>query len=265
MTEEQTPIQCDQHGEATATYVCGHLCRQPAQRWFCNIPDADTPFPDAWCTQCHAELQKEGGEWNERNEDCLDLQIICHHCYLNSMAQSVGAMADAQQQMWEDTVTESHRALTGKQDAMEADHGLSRFERWDYDQAQGTLTFSHAGAPRVVADIEFIGSLSEASGTWLWAWANFHNHPRVVDRIGAVWEWGEERGLAPLTVPRWKADETDGWELSSVAAQVLGAQGVFRAPTQNGFLFMALMSLATLTTPSAFSTPNTPGTGAPQA
>ncbi|BEP94104.1 hypothetical protein KW843_21535 [Acidovorax sp. sif1233] len=251
MTEELSAIHCNRHGEATATYVCGHLCRQPAQRWFCDMPAPDCPFPDAWCASCQAALEREGGEWNERNEDCLDLQIICHHCYQDSMAQSVGAMADAPHDAWVDAVTESHQALVGKQDALETDHGISRFERWDYDQVQGTLTFSHAGVPRLVADIEFIGSISRTSGTWLWAWANFHNDPQVVARIPAVWEWGDERGFAPLTVPRWEADETDGWELAGVAAQVLGALGVYRAPTQNGFLFMALMSLRALRPPHA--------------
>jgi hypothetical protein len=243
MTEEASSIQCGEHGEATPTYVCGHLHRQPAQRWFCDAPEADYPYPDAWCASCNDELAKEGGEWNERNEGCLDLQILCHHCYQNAMAQSVGAMAEPQQHAWEDAVVDAHHALVHKQKALESDHGISRFERWDYDQTQGTLTFSHEGAPKVVADIEFIGSVSKASGTWLWAWANFSNHAKVSTRIPALREWGEVQGFLPLTVPLWNADVTDGWELSGVAAQVLGARGVYRAPTDNGYLFMALMSV----------------------
>ena len=79
--------------------------------------------------------------------------------------------------------------------------------------------------------------------TWLWAWANFYNEAPVVSRIAAVRAWGEERGFAHLTVPAWKGDATDGWELSGVAAQVLGAQGVYRVPTARGFLYMALMTV----------------------
>eukprot|EP01035_Chromulina_nebulosa_P005581 gene5581-7569_t len=48
-------LHCDQHGEAAPTYTCGHLCRDPVQRWFCDAPSPDTPFPDAWCASCHAE------------------------------------------------------------------------------------------------------------------------------------------------------------------------------------------------------------------
>ncbi len=44
-------------------------------------------------------------------------------------------------------------------------------------------------------------------------------------------------------MPLSKGDAIDGWELSGVAAQVLGAQGVYRVPMEQGFLYMALMSV----------------------
>ena len=243
MNEEPKSIQCGEHGDAAPTFVCGHLCRHPVQRWFCDAPSPDTPYPDAWCASCNAELLKTGGEWTEHNADCLDLQILCHHCYQDAMARSVEALDGDTQAAWIEAVTQGHHALRDKQRALEQDYGIASFERWDYDQSAGTLTFSAGGVPRVVADIEFIGSVSEASGTWLWAWANFHNEAPVVSRIAAVREWGEAQGFLHLTVPLWKGDATDGWELSGVAAQVLGAQGVYRVPTGRGFLYMALMSV----------------------
>ncbi|KRD22200.1 hypothetical protein ASE39_07445 [Acidovorax sp. Root267] len=245
MTEENPPVHCDTHGEAVATYVCGHLCRNSAQRWFCDMPSTDCRYPDAWCASCHAELLKEG-EWNERNEACLDLQIICHHCYQASMAASVDALDGPVKKAWIDTVATAHQALYEKQRVLESDYGISRFSRWDYDQPTGTLTFSDNGVARVVADIEFIGSVSETTHTWLWAWANFHNQAKVISRIPDVWEFGEDKGFRHLTVPLWKGDATDGWEVSGVAADVLGAQGVYRAPTAHGFLYMALMSVQTV-------------------
>lgn len=242
MTEEASAIHCDQHGESLATYVCGHLCRHPLQRWFCDMPEPDYRHPDAWCANCHAEMLKEGG-WNDHNEECLDLQIICHHCYEASKSRSVESLEGPDKEAWVTAVAHGHQALQEKQRALEADYGLSHFERWGHDASAGTLTFSDGGVARVVADIEFIGSVSEASGTWLWAWANFHNQAQVVARIPAVWEWGEARGFLHLTVPLWKGDATDGWELSGVAAEVLGACGVYRVPTASGFLYMALMSV----------------------
>ncbi|MDH4428335.1 MAG: hypothetical protein QE495_17935 [Acidovorax sp.] len=243
MTEATDSIHCDQHGPARAACVCSHLFRQPIQRWHSDAPTPDTPHPDAWCTSCNAALQAGGGEWNEHNATCLDVQVLCHHCYQSAQASSVQALDGAVRDAWIDTVTEGHHALVDKQRGLEADFGLSTFERWDYDQAAGTLTFSQDSVARVVADIEFIGSVSEASGTWRWAWANFHNAPRVVSRIGAVRDYGEAHGFLHLTVPQWAGDATDGWEVSGVAADVLGARGVYRVPGASGFLYMALMKV----------------------
>ena len=118
MNEEPTSIQCGEHGEAAPTYVCGHLCRHPVQRWFCDAPSPDTPYPDAWCASCNAELLKTGGEWNEHNAGCLDLQILCHHCYQDAMARSVEALDGDTQAAWIDAVTQGHHALRDKQGAL---------------------------------------------------------------------------------------------------------------------------------------------------
>ena len=59
----------------------------------------------------------------------------------------------------------------------------------------------------------------------------------------AVREFGEKNGFPRLTVPKWQADEADGWEMSAIAAHVLDAEGVYRVPTEKGFLFMAMTGI----------------------
>ena len=244
MTESTSPseFQCDTHGPAEATYLCAHLLEQPVQTWYCAAPCADQPHPDAWCAACERLFQQEG-EWNERNEGGLDIRAVCHHCYEDARAASVKAMSSETQALWVDAVTACHERLSERQALLSATHKLATHERWDYDQESATLTFSNAGVPAVVADVEFIGSISNTSGTWRWSWANFHLHPNVVGRISAVREYGREHHFAPLVVPQWKADVVDAWELAGVAAYVLEAQGVYRAPTDNGYLFMAIMGI----------------------
>lgn len=244
MTESTSPseFQCDTHGPAEATYLCAHLLEQPVQTWYCDPPSADKPHPDAWCAACERLFQQEG-EWNERNEGGLDIRAVCHHCYEDARAASVKAMSSETQALWVDAVTACHERLSERQALLSATHKLAAHERWDYDQESATLTFSNAGVPAVVADVEFIGSISNTSGTWRWSWANFHLHPNVVGRISAVREYGREHHFAPLVVPQWKADVVDAWELAGVAAYVLEAQGVYRAPTDNGYLFMAIMGI----------------------
>lgn len=235
-------VECATHGPAGGAYLCAHLLQQPVQTWFCNPPTADEPCPDAWCAACEQVFQQQG-EWNEKNEGQADIRLVCQHCYDDARAASVQAMDERTRDAWIDTVAACHGMLAESQARLTADYGLSAHERWDYDQGSGTLTFSNGGVPAVVADVEFIGSLSKTSGTWRWSWANFSLHPQVVGRISAVRQYGLDNGFAPLVVPQWKADVVDGWEQAGVAAYVLHAQGVYRAPTDNGYLFMAIMGI----------------------
>ncbi len=241
MTSENT-IQCAEHGEACITYICGHLSENPAQQWYCDFPTEDNRWPDAWCPKCEKEFLKEGG-WNEKNEDCLNLKIICNHCYESAIAASIDALAGNALASWGDAIADCNEALHQKQALLETNFSISKHKHWDYDQATKLLAFSNDGVLAVTAEIELIGSLSTQSNTWLWAWANFNMLPNIRTRIKAVRNFGEEKRYPRLTVPKWSADEFDGWEMSGIATHILDAHGVYRVPSENGFLFMAITDI----------------------
>ncbi|MDR2188600.1 MAG: hypothetical protein LBE62_11220 [Azonexus sp.] len=242
MTNDEDTIQCTEHGEATATFICEHLVANPQQRWYCDYPSEDNPWPDAWCGECDAEFEKEG-EWNEKNECAANIKIVCNYCYESGHASSIEAVEKKVADSWKQMLTECHQQLSAKQELLKNQFSLSRHKRWDYDQETGLLTFSNDGIPAVIANIEMIGSISSITDTWLWSWANFHFLPNVRTRIVAVRDLGEASDFPRLTVPKWYADTVDGWEMSAIATHVLDAQGVYRAPTDNGFLFMAMSDL----------------------
>ena len=52
--------------------------------------------------------------------------------------------------------------------------------------------------------------------------------------------FGETERFANLTVPKWPANEANGWEMTAVAAKVLDAPGAYRTPNDTGFFFMLL-------------------------
>jgi hypothetical protein len=235
-------IQCATHGQATATYICGHLFSNSKQHWISDFPSEDEPWPDAWCERCDVEYLKKD-EWNETNQSCLQLRLICAHCYEQRLGDSIDSLSADTQAAWIEAVTAGHDTLHAKHEHLEREYRLGKHERFDYDQASNQLVFSNAGKPAVIADIEIIGSVSKVSQTWLWSWSNFHMLPNVRTRIRAVRDYGIEHGFSRLTVAKWPADEVDGWEVSGIAAQVLDAQGVYRVPSQNTFMFMAMMSL----------------------
>lgn len=144
-----------------------------------------------------------------------------------------------------DLVTEAHAYATARQEELRRDFRLGRWPRWDWDQDTGRLVFSdgEGGPPRVVCDIQFTGSISTESGTWLWSWANPHVDPRWSRDLRDVRLVGEVRGIPQLTEPKWEAEEVHGWEMTSIAAYVLRARGVYRTPREGGFTFMVLTSV----------------------
>ena len=112
---------------------------------------------------------------------------------------------------WCTTVSDACHFLTERQDELMRDYKLKEHQRFEWDQATGVLTFSNNGVPAVRAKIQFVGSVSTLSNTWLWSWANPSVGASVKDKMTWVKVYGEERNFAALTEDQWVGDEIDGW------------------------------------------------------
>ena len=141
-------------------------------------------------------------------------------------------------------VTAAHHYLTERQEDLRRTFGLSSYERWDWDGERGTVVFSEAGRPRVIATGQLVGSVSKKTGTWLWAWSNESIEPRLRRDLEEVRRYGQHHGIWQLTTPKWEADETDGWEMTSIAAYVLQAKGAYRMPNEHLFSFAIFDEIA---------------------
>jgi len=242
MSDSERGVECPVHGTSHGAYICNHLMNEPKQRWFCDYPSQDNPWPDAWCGACERVFQTEG-EWNENNEDDVDIRLVCGRCYEEQKGSSVAPLMGSESARWEPCVSNAIDELQAKQDQLQERFDLSKHERWDYDQETGEIVFSNAGVPAVAARFQIVGSISTADDTWLWSWANFSLVPEISEQLVAVREFGEKEGFANLTVPKWPGTEEDGWELTAVAAKTLNADGAYRTPSKAGFLYLLLMDV----------------------
>lgn len=120
---------------------------------------------------------------------------------------------------------------------------LDSWPRWNYDLERGTLTFSWEDVPKVIATIQVVGTTSISGGTWLWGWANAHLPVAVTKAIEKVRELGKAEGLTELTRAKSKDDKFLGWEMTAIAAKVLGAKGAYRCPGENGFIYVVYAAL----------------------
>jgi hypothetical protein len=120
---------------------------------------------------------------------------------------------------------------------------ISSSPRWDYELEAGTLTFSENDVPKVIAEIQVVGSTSISGGTWLWGWANCNLPDGVTEAVDRVRAFGQAESIPELTKDYLPDDEFIGWAMTAVAARILNSKGAYRCPHDNGAVYVVYSSL----------------------
>ncbi|HWN09129.1 MAG TPA: MbtH family NRPS accessory protein [Pyrinomonadaceae bacterium] len=128
----------------------------------------------------------------------------------------------------------------GRNETLRQQFSLGTYERYDWDQDRGVIVFSAGGEAKVIADIQFVGTISYRTKTWLWAWSNASLDGLLTKDSRFVRELGEKHGYAKLTVAKWRATEIDAWEMTAVQAELTNAAGTYRSLQQNRATFLTL-------------------------
>ena len=125
---------------------------------------------------------------------------------------------------------DASREVMAKQDRLMESHRLGLWPRFDYDAKIGILSFSDEVGPRVIGVAQIVGSIS--SENWLCSWANPHWDDWHAEEMQRVQQFGVEE----LTSEYLEGSDLNplGWEMTAVAARVLGAVGAYRAPDDVG-------------------------------
>jgi hypothetical protein len=138
-------------------------------------------------------------------------------------------------------IKESNSYMLEKIDKCVAEYKIGDYKRFDWNQQTGELVWSDSGVPKVIAKVQFVGSISTINNTWLWSWGNPTILADVKKDILKVKAYGEQHHLEKLTTAGWPAEEADGWEMTAIAAKLLEAKGAYRAPNSNGHGFTFLI------------------------
>jgi len=243
-------VNCSVHGGSQPAFVCTHLHATPEQDWYCDFPTKKQPFPDAWCAECEAMVEREDG-WSDLASEFADIKLICGQCYLGLQSRSVPVLEDKVREDWGTFVGDCRQSLSELQQSLKSRFDIGSYERYDYDQANKKIIFSNQGKPGLIADFEVVGTFSRPNGTWMWSWANFSLMAKVRTRMKRVRELGEQRQFPRLTTFHWSGDECDAWDMAAIASQVLRAQGVYRSPGESSDMFMTLSKIRRVDTVGA--------------
>ncbi|NVB84031.1 MAG: hypothetical protein HOV81_36990 [Kofleriaceae bacterium] len=240
-------ITCDTHGETPATFVCRHVAFGVACGFHANPPAEDDPWPDAWCDLCEAAFQAAGGEWNEESESGVDLTLLCTHCYEAARARNIdvpqlarGASVALSEDEASKLFHHAVHAAQAIQEQSQAKWNWHTMARWDYSVESLTLTMSDPDRPTLVADLRLVGSYSTNTNTFQWAWETCGDCAPEAAASARLRELGTVRGISKLATPNFACDEDEGWKMASLAAYVLGADSLYRAPSKHLQIFMLL-------------------------
>jgi len=244
MSDPTKKVECANHGETPATFVCIHLVHGVACGFHFTEEENDA-WPDAWCDACQTALEK-AGEWNETNEPKISL--MCTHCYERTRAKNAEIPAHllpknvaVTQQQFAELAHECCERSKERQALATERWGFTKKKRWDYDDDRSVISFSDSPeGPRLVADVTIVGSFSTRTNTWMWAWGNDQYEAEKRALMRPLQSFGEVRGIEKLATAQWSADEVDGWEVTQIAAELLGADAVYRAPMEHLLMFFLL-------------------------
>ena len=141
----------------------------------------------------------------------------------------------------------ANEELRDKQALLVERYSLGEHSRWWFEQATEKLQFFDEADNLVIeADVVEIGSYSQKSNTWKWAWSNSSVLPRLREKVELLKELEETTGFELFG--REHAfdieDEAMAWELAAISVKHLGAIGCYRAPSSSDgpTVFLAITS-----------------------
>ena len=126
---------------------------------------------------------------------------------------------------FEELSKRAYEYLNKQQDICNTVYKIGTYQNWYYDQLTGELTFSDNGVKKLIIDYEEVGSVSEVTNTFLWAWDNPHLEQNIKSEISKVKEYGQKRKFEKLINPKWTADQYDGWEMTAISSYLLKTKG----------------------------------------
>ena len=109
---------------------------------------------------------------------------------------------------------------------------------WELDLDKGRLSFGSGHE----WDIQVLGTESEVSNTWLWAWANkdWGLSPPLMACAEKLRQRGESQGIEEFVTPKFSLDPVNGHQVATVASALCEANCYYRGPYEKGAVFLLI-------------------------
>ncbi len=125
-----------------------------------------------------------------------------------------------------------------KQIYLRAMHGQAG---WGFDLNTGILAFRRPHEAPLQLAVEVLGTESEDTNSWLWAWANHGVPPTLTASALALKQLGDAQGISEFSQAEQDiAPEVNPQRIGLVAVGVLRASCFFRAPYPRGAMCLLI-------------------------
>lgn len=121
-------------------------------------------------------------------------------------------------------------------------YDISSYEHWYYDHGIGAFHFKADNGRNLYFKYVDVGSFSTKTNTWNWSWDNQSTPGHVKSRLKKVQAFGVINNYDRLTTGLINGDEYTGWELTTVAAKLLSAIGMYRIPHEHLFIYFVFVN-----------------------
>ncbi|WP_459897896.1 DUF6882 domain-containing protein [Campylobacter concisus] len=110
---------------------------------------------------------------------------------------------------------------------------------WQVDFDSGKIYFDEREF-----DMQFIGSESFSSNTWLWGYENINGFDeRLLELANKAREFGEKFGLSAFSTPQFELDENfNGHTISMILCTAFDEQNYYRIEYEGGAAYVAFRS-----------------------
>jgi hypothetical protein len=128
--------------------------------------------------------------------------------------------------------------ISAMQNAFMKSYDINSYEQWFFDNDLGVFHFQSEDGRNLYFKYALVGSFSTKTNTWKWSWDNEYlkeSERRDIDKVRA---FGLDKGYTQLSTGLIDGDEYTGWGMTSIAATVLNAIGVYRFPEDHLFFYL---------------------------
>lgn len=122
--------------------------------------------------------------------------------------------------------------LTEFQDNFRKEYDIDNYANWFYNQSSEILRL-YSNDKEVYFKYIPVGTFSLNTNSWMWSWANDDSVEPRKFRTLKINEFGEKKNYEKLTNPHFDGEEYTGWELTSIAFDIIGGIGTYRVITDH--------------------------------